>query len=367
MQIDFSKEIIDIANELIQMVNQSGGKMVQEEIKESGFYSSVSIILQACQSYANFLEQTIMTQSASVNRQSTDNGTTIIKLGTILIFQLRQFVTNESLQFILAGTTKDKELKEKTYEQDEIFNRANLSNLRISFANAQVELASQIEKLSALQNADSSLMSQWKKVLQYGFTENYRQEELVDDKGAEGSLYHKKEADINVYMKFSNRGRRKTLTYYYMNHIKPTSRDDLDPSKAYDRGWMYQWLKMHYDNIEIDDLSKTPLLDLMSQKSSFRENIAGIKGGDQGLEQYKYRNRRIITFRNMLNILKGNGNYIGLINSLEELLKTQNSPETAFSHLVQDFTTWNSDKIQDFVKERLSEFDLTKENFFGII
>lgn len=365
MQVDFSKEIIDIAKELIQMTNQSGGKIVQEEIKESGFYSYVSIILQACQSYANFLEQTIMTQSTAANRQNNDNGV-IVTLGTILIFQLRQFITNESLQFVLAGTTRDKQLKEKTYDQDVIFNKANLNNLRISFANAQVELASQIEKLSALENADSSLMAQWKKVLEYGFTENYQKEELVDDKGAEGSLYHK-EKDINVYMKFSNRGRRKTLTYYYMSHIKPTSRDDLDSSKAYDKGWMYQWLKMHYDNIEIDDSSKAPLLKLMSQKSSIRENVAGIKGGDYGIEQYKYRNRRIITFRNMLNILKGDGNYVGLINSLEELLKTQNSPETAFSHLVQDFTTWNSDKIQDFVKERLSELGLTNQNFSGII
>ena len=191
-------------------------------------------------------------------------------------------------------------------------------------------------------------------------TENYKNEELVDDQGAEGSLYHKKKPDINVYMKFSNRGRRKTLTYYYMSHTKPTTREDLDPSKAYDRGWMYQWLKMHYSNIEIDDSSKTPLLKLMSQQSSFRENVAGIKGGDYGIEQYKYRNRRIITFRNMINILKGGGKYIGLINSLEELLKTQHSPEDAFSHLVQDFTTWNDNEIQSFVKGRLVELGLTK-------
>lgn len=359
MEIDFSKEIIDIAKELIQIINQSGGKIIQEEIKDSGFYSSVGIVLQACQSYANFLEQTIMAQTALVNKQDINNSM-IIKLGTALIFQLRQFITGETLEFVLAGTTKDKQLKETTYKQDIIFSRSNLNNLRISFSNAQVELSGEIEKLSALKNAESSLAEQWKKVLDYGFTEDYHKEELVDDNGAEGSLYHKKNPDINVYMKFSNRGRRNTLTYYYMNHIKPTTRDDLDPTKAYDRGWMYQWLKMHYKNIEIDKSSRVPLLELMSQQSSFRENIAGIRGGDYGTQQYKYRNRRIITFRNMINILKGGRNYIGLINSLEELLKTQHSPEDAFSHLIQDFTTKNSDEIQSFVKKRLIDLGLTK-------
>jgi hypothetical protein len=58
----------------------------------------------------------------------------------------------------------------------------------------------------------------------------------VNDDG----VYHKSGPDINVYMKFSNKGRRKTLTYcYMMQSQRPSSREDLASGKAYDRGWMY--------------------------------------------------------------------------------------------------------------------------------
>lgn len=354
---NFTEEITVIAKELINLTHYEGPEAIKEEINSSGFYSTIQIILTACRAYRDFLQQNVLPNPRA---SKSDVNTKVIKYGTTLIFQLRKFITGESLYFVLAGTTKNQALREKTYSQEEIFSQENLNtNFRVSFSNAQIELAGCIEKLSALDLAEESLASQWKKVLEYGFTSDYKKEEPIGD--GQDNAYHKASPDINVYMKFSNTGRRKTLTYYYMTHGQiPKSREDLIHGKSYDRGWMYQWLKMN-QGVEINDSSFTPLLPLMTADSSVRENIAGIKSGDYGLEQYKYRNRRVITFNNMIDILTGEKrNYLGIIPSLELLLNTQNAPAEAFSHLIADFTTLNEVEIRSFVDKRLIELGLDR-------
>lgn len=348
-------EIITISKELINLVNKSGGNTIKEAINTSGFYSQIELILRACESYRDFLVKNIIPNPRGSS--SADNAN-IIKYGTMLIFQLRQFITNESLSFVLGGNTKDGQLKEKTYTQDEIFSQAGINNFRVSFSNAQIELSSCIERLSALDTVQGSLAEQWAKVLKYGFTSDYKKERPVDSN--EG-IYHKDGPDINVYMKFSNTGKRRTLTYYYMMHGEsPLTRDQVSSGKSYDRGWMYQWLKMNQD-IEIDDGSNTPLYALMNAEKSVRENVAGIKSGDYGTEQYKYRNRRVITFNNMVDILNGKGgSYEGIIPSLKLLLNNKNQPGEAFSHLIHDFTTMNESEIKTFVAKRLEELGLDK-------
>lgn len=348
-------EIVMIAQELIQLTNQEGGSIIKETINISGFYDKIRIILSACIAYRDFLVKNIIPNPRG---SSSENNTKVIKYGTMLIFQLRKFITNESLSFVLGGNTKDGQLKEKTYTQEEIFSQVGLANFRVSFSNAQIELSSCIERLSALDVVQGSLAEQWAKVLKYGFTSDYKKENPIGDN--EG-IFHKNGPDINVYMKFSNSGRRKTLTYYYMLHGEtPLTRDQVSTGKSYDRGWMYQWLKMNQD-IEIDDGSNTPLYALMIADTSVRENVAGIKSGDYGTEQYKYRNRRVITFNNMVDILNGKGgSYWGIIPSLTSLLNSQNAPREAFGHLIHDFTTMNELEIQSFVDKRLKELNLDK-------
>lgn len=349
------EEIINISKELILLVNQDGGNIVKEAIDTSGFYGKIELILSACEAYRDFLVKNIIQNPRG---SSSENNTKIIKYGTTLIFQLRKFITDESLSFVLGGNTKDGQLKEKTYSQDEIFSKSGFANFRVSFSNAQIELSSCIERLSALDTVQGSLAEQWAKVLKYGFTTDYKKENPI---GNNEGIFHKNGPDINVYMKFSNSGRRKTLTYYYMLHGEsPLTRDQVSAGKSYDRGWMYQWLKMNQD-IEIDDGSNTPLYALMNAEKSVRENVAGIKSGDYGTEQYKYRNRRVITFNNMVDILNGKGgSYKGIIPSLKLLLNNKNQPGEAFSHLIHDFTTMNESEIKTFVAKRLEELGLDK-------
>lgn len=348
----FSEDILDIANKLIELTNNIGKEAVESEIKNSEFNKQVNTILIACERYRDFLQNQIILNLKDSSIQTT-NSEKIIKYGTILIFQLRKFITGENLSFVLSGTAGKDQLREKSYSQDEIFSE---KNLRVSFSNAQIELSSCIEKLSKLEETKGTLAEQWKKIIEYGFTENYKNEKTIRTENNE-EIYQKKGKDINVYMKFITREKRKTLTYYYLIN-KPTeiNRDELSKGKAYDRGWMYQWLKLN-SNIEIDN-SDTPLLKLMSAKESVRERVAGIKGGDNKLEQYKYRNRRIITFNNMIDILTGKGKaYYGIIPALRKLAEDISS-EDAFSHLVQDFTLKNKSEIKDFVQKRMEELNL---------
>lgn len=290
----------------------------------------------------------------NVRNSRNDRNTEIIKLGTMLIFQLRQLITGDSLVFVLAGNTNDGVLKESSYSQDQIFSLMGMQNFRVSFSNAQIELASCIESLKRLNDANLSLAEQWRKILRYGFVKNPLDQQHLGD-----GAYHKKGPDINVYMKFvSEQGKRRTLTYYYMmNGEQPRSREELKAGKSYDRGWMYQWLKMNQD-IDIDDTSLTPLLPLMQAESSVRENVAGIKSGDFGSEQYKFRNRRIITLNNMQDILLGQKGYVGIIPSLTKLLVNWSQPNEALGSLIRDFTTMNEIEIQKFVEQRVKDLNI---------
>ena len=251
MQILDQSEILQIASDLIQLINSNGATIIQDELQTSPLQSQFVLILNACYAFNIFLTNEIMPNTRG---SKSNNNETIIKLGTALIFQLRQLITGDSLKFVLAGSTREGLLKESVHSQDEIFSLKGMKNFRVSFSNAQIELAACIESLKYLNDADTNLAAQWKKILQYGFVKNPRDQEIIDvDDG--GEMYHKADKDINVYMKYITTKKRKSLTYYYMlNGENPRTRGELNMGKAYDRGWMYQWLKMN-TNIEIDDTS----------------------------------------------------------------------------------------------------------------
>jgi hypothetical protein len=64
----------------------------------------------------------------------------------------------------------------------------------------------------------------------------------------------------------------------------------------------------------------------MTANDSHLENIPGIKAGDVGNIQYKFGNRKIVSFKNLLNIIRGTNKgkykYNGLIPTLEFLKKS---------------------------------------------
>ncbi len=96
----------------------------------------------------------------------------------------------------------------------------------------------------------------------------------------------------------------------------------------------------------------------MTSEGSFRENIAGIRSGDQGSEQYKFRNRRVITLNNIQEILTGSNRYNGIIPSLQYLIQNWSTPHASLGQLMQDFTTLNNQEIAAFVEKRVVELNL---------
>ncbi len=99
-------------------------------------------------------------------------------------------------------------------------------------------------------------------------------------------------------------------------------------------------------------------------KTSFRENVPGIRGGDyiKGTlnEQYKYTsNSRIITITNIKNLLNGGGrgsaSFIGIIPSIKNFLNASGKEEQIenLSSLLVDFTSYNKEELTNFVNEKI--------------
>lgn len=363
MKLDLKKEIMifdlketeKLAQTLIQIAQQSITNEIQQLNIPSTIRSEWGVILKACIAFKTVLESVIFFNGGIKNANIGDNEE-ILKYGTALLFELRKLITGESLSFVIGGSTSKGVLKEKIISQEELFARADLSKIRVSFANAQIELSSALVSLRNMNKVKNNLANQWKKVLKYGFIKNIENETV--NLNNEAGAFQKKEPDLNVYMRFATEGKRRTLTYYYMKgNERPNSRDEIKTmGYAYDRGWMYQWLKMNEDVMILDD-SAYPLYDLMHGESSFRENHAGIQGGDSGLEQYKYQNRRIITLNNIYNILVGGSGYTGIIPLLQNGLFNLNKLSETLIQLSADFGSMNKPNIELFVQESVKEID----------
>lgn len=349
-QLKLDEEIKEMANKLIELTNETTSSESSKGVEP--FFQEVKLLHSACNSFYNYLTK--------LENNKSNNTEEIIKRGTVLLFQIRKFITGESLKFVVAGTTSKNNLKERAYTQEQIMSEAGLSNLTVSMSNGQVELASQLERLKSLEDAKTSLNQQWQKILKYGFTENYKEEEHITDidgqeKGNKVTynFYKKASADINVYIRFVARAKRNTITYYYnlQENVNINEVEQLKGMKSYDTGWLYQWLKLH-SKVEIDEGSYTPLKALMTADTSIRENVPGIKGGDNLVtkEQYKHQNLRIITINNIKDILNGRGKYYGIIESLK-LLMNKESFKEGLKKLVLDFSTANEDNITNFVAE----------------
>lgn len=347
-------EIISVAEQLIALAEQGGAEITKEEFKENNpLLLNLKLIHKACNIFYNVLNE-------QTNKyKEDDNIEKIILLGTALLFQLRTLITGESLQFVIGGTTSEGILKEGVYSQDEIFSLLGISNLKINFSEAQVQLQHELESLKRLDFASDNLINKWLDILQYAFTDDYTQDIKFEESDGNNYFYKKSKADINVYFKFkTSKDKRRTIRYYYLNNKYPKSRDDLTTMGLfYNKGWLYQWLKMR-QKIPIDKTSKTPLLKLMTAKTTVLENVPGIRSGDYGLNQYKFKNAKIISFNNMKDILMGSkkNQYIGIIPSLELMINNfNNMPVQAVKNLIHDFTTKNQNQITRFTNIHYDE------------
>lgn len=226
--------------------------------------------------------------------------------GTKFLFQLREFLTGEKIQFLVGSIDIDGKLVERIYSQDEIFDNIT-KNLRSSLSEAAVFLRGHLENADNLKQVSSNLAEMWRKILLYGTNDDFEkiskspQTELIpwrSNKNKFRHIYRNPQLDTNVFIGFA--GSQKI--YYY---------DKGTEYFYYNRGWLYE----NFSALKSDDdfmynlwfsLSEGSISPLIN--SIVRDSVKGLQGGDIILNnqqtQVKYNNDQIITFTNIKNIMQ---------------------------------------------------------------
>lgn len=352
-----------------------------DKIDASNFKKQLQDIYDVCNYFASYIDKVIISIQQKTLKKDRSEISEIIKKGTIIVFKLRSFFTNEKLDFVIGGEIVDDEgtynLKEKKYGQDEIFDHQNLKNLLTDFSDGAILLSARLENVKTkLEFANYTLSHYWNLIQVYGWIENYEVQagpvntftaitknsnnKLVE---REYTMYQKKSKDTRVYARWRmNERNMHELYHYYYKQDEPLpknfSQDSLDNNNFlfYNKGWLYQWLQMQYEEKEIDisEEKEYPLENFMKNENSRLENVPGIRGGDYSNKQYKFGNQQIITFQNIKDILIGGNGYHGILNSIKELLLNINNKEKLkqnLGNIYGDFTTKNDQEINDFIND----------------
>lgn len=352
----------DIVNPLVEtLVNQNNNRnLLSDQLMQiiQNCFLQLSEFSLALDKYT--------TKAGLLNKRyrTSKNVQTILLNGTRLIFALREFITQEQLTLLIGGTTQDKQLKEKSYND---IHSLFANNLVIDFTNNVMRLQHEVETLSNLTDiVNNSMLAQWNDILNFGEIQGKPdQEKVVTDDGSVGVL-HKKSADMNVYAKWVRRkGSKRSELYYYYNlqNIPITTREGLKLLLNYNRGWLYQWWNEANREVFFEN-SNTPLY-LFMYEYGLRENLPGIRGGDVGLTQIKMNNTQIISINNLRRIVNGGGSgdnfkYIGLKPSFEKLILAINNNDEIeikqqFRNIISDFVNINEAGIKDFINNRANE------------
>lgn len=223
----------------------------------------------------------------------------IYKFGFLIIKSTREFLLQESIDYIIGATSPDGTgLSFEKISSKDLFN-----HIEIDLNNEIIQLESNIEKYNP-DKRNKRYSNSWSKVLKYGIHNKYNAkiiERIPQSKNPKETreIYRTTDPDTNVYIGFSGK-----LKLYYYNRVV----DFLN----YNKGWLFEWYMAYVTNGHyfemIQSLQKPDeqLFDLMWNSS--RENISGVKGGDfiWGKQQYqaKMNNQQIITFKQIKKVVK---------------------------------------------------------------
>lgn len=277
-------------------------------------------------------------------------------LGAQIVFQLRSYLLQEEIYFSIGATSPDgQQLSSKMMAQDEIF-----KYLQANLRSRSIELNSAIESFDSNNVSDLSYL--WSKVVNaatFDWDEGYSEKKMyTTSRRAKRYVYRKPNPDLNVWVRYYTRQKKRYLTHYY-------DKGNFD-LVAYNHGWLYEWFQEYMQDRQnalalqaAFATSATPLEDLMSGVS--RENIAGFKGGDYidalGRQvQAKLGNKRIISFKSIETVIN---NILSIIQFYETNVKSaSNAQQMAqkFANLFTDTRTLNQsyDTIVDSILSQLN-------------
>lgn len=303
----------------------------------------------------------------SIEQQQEESAINLMLYINQLVWEIRQLIMDEEIIFISGTLDGNEKLKEYRIEQSNLFKNFNL--LKVSLSQGEIQINKSAKKVKGKmwrsRAQKNSISEKWKKILDYGFIEK-EERDKYEYTDASMKIGQKKESDTNVYIIWSG---NKVIHYYHFiqNSITPNNltRDSIKTNSEfynYDRGWLYQWFKYFYGEVDFDNISNNniPLyhffdLILKNNNNKIKENTPGLSGGDKGLQQYKYGNETIISFSNIYNILTGEGQYkgIGIIPTIEKFLN--NPSNEKLTEIAKNFTLQNDAALKKWTKKTLKK------------
>lgn len=285
-----------------------------------------------------------------------------------LIFLLREISLGEKIDLKVAGLFDDNSFGEQTYKFfPDLFN--NATALRYSCSAGAVELTSEILQIKQDESSNKQKTT-WADILKYGIVSKDALDKIDTPKGY--GYQNPNPADKNVYVKWGTVDQKKRQLYHYykinskINFSTMIKRETLKRKKdflAYDKGWLYQWASAQKFEFTIDKTSEYPLQEFFSSKEVHRDTVPGVRGGDVGLSQLKYQNKKLIKLKNIYNILygtakniKSNNEYIGLYNSLVTFGSDfEHLTETSFFNILLDFVDKNQNNYNEKLNHRIDD------------
>ena len=227
----------------------------------------------------------------------------ITLIGALLVFRVRQFLLQESIVFSLGATDDHGQLFERQITQDELFERIGEQRLKLrsSLSSNAIMLSKSLERYNSENFRQVGELNLWPSILKLAFG-GPREKDNGNDIEGRPTYYQKDNADINVYVRYSQ-GKRQILQYYY----------DRNKLTYFNRGWLYEWY-MEYlagnpmnESILAQSIRSNSLAPLFEGRSI--DSVEGYKGGDYisatGQQmQAKYFNQQMITFTSIVTVLK---------------------------------------------------------------
>lgn len=226
----------------------------------------------------------------------------IILTGGFLVFRLRQFLLQETIYYSLGVTDENGQLYHRQMSQDELWssitNRNTLA-LRSSLSSKAILLSKSLEKFNENDFEQVGTLNLWPQILKLAFGGP-----AIKDPSdpSYGKYYQKDNKDDNVYVRYTEGRKVAKRNYYYKKDGQ---------FLFYNQGWLYEWYLTYINAAEENEekLRRSIRNNSIYPIIYGMDNIAGITAGDfidaQGRQvQAKFHNQQIISFNNILNILK---------------------------------------------------------------
>lgn len=332
--------LLNIEQEIQNIMKNTVGKSAMSFIQQDSqqVTTMAQTILSLCNVFVSQLDQAIIqetkygTFSAKTVKKKSSKYTWVqlMTYGAQIIYLIRYMLTNEEIQFLFGATAKGTgETKTTMVSQSEIMPLLT----KVGKNSIGIKISELENKLKSLDNLMSSVnmqrRNQWAQIQSLTNIDGYNKQ---PEKNLNAHrIYQKIHEDQLIYVKFSEKSRRKSLYYDINNTGNP------EDFVFFNMGWLWEW----YNAILLGDNDSlyqaiSQQIDNKSIKGliSTSDKIPGTKQGDfmdaqQRQVQAKFNNEKIISYNNIKVIM------IQLQEALNNYLYGEQDVQTKQNNLIQ--------------------------------